>query len=657
MLAFDTETALIRPGRAAPELACVSFATWSNQDQTQAGHGKNGIMHWQDPELLPWLEKQFTEQDIIIGHNVAFDCAVLAAQFPSLLPLIFKAYDESRITDTLLRQQLIDIADGSFRGWLSSDGTWHKPKYGLADLARRFKLEALDKDTWRLQYGQLRDLPLVGWPVGAKEYAILDAVTTLQVYQCQTSVSDEFEQARDFFALQLASVWGLKTSKEGVDALKQETQLEIDLLEQRLIKTGLVRKDGTRDTKAAQRMIKAAWLRQGLEGIACTCDKASMPEKRGKHCLNCNLPLAPIFRTKAGAFALDEDACESCEDTILEEYTAFSSLNKVLTTDCEMLAQGVELPIHTRFKMVETTRVASSKPNVMNITRSRPGKLGIRECFIPRDGWCFLDADFPGLELRTLAETCYTWLGCSKLGDALNEGLDPHTVVGAQIAGISYEEGLRLYEALDEKFIDDRGAGKVGNFGLPGGLGADTFVDYAFKAYGVRLSLDRAKEVKQSWQESWPEMMSYHKLIKSMKDPETGFYMIEHVGSGIVRACSAFTKAANSPFQSLGASCAKRGLYYLTKAAYTDRKSPLFGARPVNFVHDQVIAEVPFEQWGPDRTDAAAKEFARLFAAGAQSFLRYVKISCKPVLMMNWSKKAKQVHDEQGRLIPWCGQH
>lgn len=646
MLAFDTETALIRPGRAAPELACVSFS---------ADNGQDDIMHWQDPDLLPWLEEIFDTEDCIIGHNVAFDTAVLAAQFPSLLPHIFKAYDESRITDTLLRQQLLDIADGSFRGWLSSDGTWHKPKYGLADLARRYHLQDLDKDTWRLQYGQLREIPLDQWPVGARQYSILDAVTTLQVHQLQTAVPDEFEQARDFFALQLASVWGLKTSKEGVDALRRETQGEIDIVQQRLIGIGLVRKDGTRDTKAAQRLIKTAWLRQGLEGKACTCDKATMPPPKSKlkNCQSCNLPLAPIFRTKAGSFALDEDACESCDDPKLEDYTAYTSLIKVRDTDCEMLAQGVELPIHTRFKMVETTRVASSKPNVMNITRSRPGKLGVRECFVPRDGWCFLDADFPGLELRTLAETCYTWLGHSNLGDALNDGLDPHTVVGAQIAGISYEEGIRRYDALDETFVDDRGAGKVGNFGLPGGLGVDTFVDYAFKAYGVRLTLDRAKEVKESWQQAWPEMVPYHKLIKSKKDYETGYYIIEHVGSGIVRACSAFTKAANSPFQSLGASCAKRGMYYVTKTAYSDTKSPLFGARPVNFVHDQVIAEVPYLQWGPDRTDAAAKEFARLFAAGAQSYLKFVKISCKPVLMMNWSKKAKQVHDEKGRLIPW----
>ena len=39
-----------------------------------------------------------------------------------------------------------------------------------------------------------------------------------------------------------------------------------------------------------------------------------------------------------------------------------------------------------------------------------------------------------------------SWVGFSKLAEALNRGLDPHLAMAAQILGISYEEAAK---ALD----------------------------------------------------------------------------------------------------------------------------------------------------------------------------------------------------------------
>lgn len=628
LIAIDTETALFRPGMMAPELACV---TWATDEGT-------GIFHWKDPELLPWLKFVFTNNPVV-GHNTAYDTAVLCANFPSLTRTIFKAYNERRITDTLLREQLLRIAEGTHRGEVAPDGVWRKPTFDLGSVARRYGMPEMDKDVWRRQYGQLRDKPLAEWPTGAIEYAILDAKVTLDIYrrQGEAAIPDEYDEAIAFFALQLASIWGLRTSKQGVLALKQQTAKALDEVRELLIRESLVREDGTRNIKAAQERIAKAWL---------TIGEDEPP------------------RTKKGAYQLDADACTDCEDPVMEAYSDYTTLGKVLNTDCELLMQGVHMPIHTGYKMVETTRTASRAQkapngtfggNVQNIRRLP----GVRECFIPRPDHVFVEVDYPTLELRTLAEVQYAWFGESLVGDALRAGIDPHMIMGCAIYNEKYGTNLTRAQFEELYKTDDnakacRQLAKVANYGLPGGLGWESFIAFAWTGSDktIKLNEQEARDLIRIWKKQWADMPRYFARVKSLKDPETKLYMVEHIYSGIVRGCSSFTKAANSPFQSLGASCAKKGLWYVTEACYLDKGSPLFGARPVNMVHDSVIVEMPLK-WGIDRLNVAAHLQAKLFDMGAQFYLKKVPIKSEPIMMFQWSKMAKPVHDDKGRLVPW----
>lgn len=621
MLALDTETALFRPGRMAPELACVSWAK----------EGASGLFHWQDPELLPWLEDAFLGE--IVGQNIAYDTCVLSAQFPSLTPIIFKAYNESRITDTMLREQLADIANGRFRGYHDKQGVWRRPRYNLESLARKYSCAVLDKDTWRKQYGQLRDLPLVEWPTGAKEYAELDAITTLQIYERQEEMPDEREQARAYFALQLASVWGIRTHEDGVRRLKEQTIESINELRDRLLEEGLVRADGTRNLKRASERIEAAWKAIGEEEPPRTDPSAKFPD---------------------GQLRLDAESCLDCEDPVMRMYGEFTTLNKVLGTDVVMLEKGTVQPIHTRFGLVETTRTSSSSGgtdfggNIQNIRRLP----GIRECFVPRKGWVFVEVDYPTLEMRTFAEVCYEWLGFSDIGEAFKNDYDTHLIMAGVMLHISYEEAVRRYEAGDVEVKAARQLCKIANYGFMGGLGAESFIDFSYTGSDkqIRLTIEDARNVKAVWTETWPEVKPYFALINSFKGTD-GKYRVEHVHTGIKRACSSFCKAANSPFQSMGASCAKRGLWNVTNACYNNPDSVLYGGRLVNFIHDSVIVEFPLA-WGPGRMSAAAMEMALLFDAGAKKYLTRVPIKSHPIMMNYWSKDAKPKY-ENGLLIPW----
>jgi len=623
----------------APELVCVSFASPGEEP---------GVVHADDPRTLP-LVTSWLESDVLVGHHVAFDCAVLCAKWPALLPLVFKAYDEDRVTCTKIRQQLLDIAGGEFRGYLrkfekevkvcevhedcdpeacgdavvciKKAARWMPHNYDLDAITYRATGRHLDKDTWRLRYGEFLHTPLAEWPEGARTYPLEDARATLDVFLKQEEhvqyIPDQFRQARAAWALHLTSVWGLRTHGPGVDKLEQETLAALAGIEGDLNAAGLVRDNGSRNVKAARALM------------------VQVCEKLGK----------PVRLTAKGQVSLDSDACEASEYDLLEDYAELTSLKNVLAKDIPVLRAGTVFPVHTSFGMAASGRSTSSKPNVQN-----PRRLpGIRECFTPREGKVYAMGDFSGLELHTLAQCCVMLFGQSHLAEVLNGGLDPHTAFAADILGISYEEAVRRNEVGDEKVDNARQTAKVANFGFPGGLGAESLCVFARKSYGVFLTEGRAKELKQQWLDRWPEMRLFFKYVAERVDEDTGLALIKQLFSDRWRGGCHYTAGCNTLFQGLGADAAKRAHYLIIRACYSETASVLYGSRPVNQVHDETILETDD---GPRAHDVAV-ELGRLMQVGADEFLPNVPSRVKPLLARCWSKKAKPIFKD-GRLIPWA---
>jgi len=658
-------------------------------------HKKREILvHWKDcKEVI--REIIFDPGYVLIGHNIAYDLAVTAAQYPELIPAIFEMYEQGRVRDTMIRQKLLDIAQGIFRGFMAppskedlkqgrKKGKWVALNYSLDDCYYRYTKKRLDKDTWRLEYERLRDLPLSEWPEGAKEYPLKDTDATWVVYWNQEEqaqwwdsevakyftrienpnvLGDESAQCRAAFWIQLMRVWGIRTRRSRVKKLRDEAnQLHDDTLkflqEQKLcpkcyklledgtcerhgkvsriervrckdksgrtylklVKTepvSLVRANGVRDTETAK--ARMAYVMGGEE--------------------NCR-------RTKKNQIQLDQDACVASNDPLLKAYSELTQIKSVVTKDIPALMRGILMPIHSNFNsLIATGRTSSSKPNIQNIRRLP----GIRECFIPRKGMVFLDADYDGLELRTLAQACIKIVGWSKLAEVLNSGKDPHLMVAAEILDISYEEAVARQneDAVDEA----RQTGKVANFGFPGGLGVEALILFAKKTYNVQLTEDRAKRLKRQWIAAFPEMELYFQHINALcaEDPVDGLALVQQLFSGRLRGGIKYTVACNSYFQGLGADATKNAGWLLAKACYVDKKSPLYGCRIVNYIHDQFLIEAPEE-----RAHEACMEMVRLMLEGAKPFLPDVPPTIsKPIVARCWSKKAKPVKDKNGRLIPW----
>lgn len=610
VIAIDTETGLITDTCKAPPMVCLSYA------YLEAGEVVTGLVHWPDaPELLlRWLH----DPDVLlVGQNIAYDFGVVCAEFPSLTQAVWEAYRQGGVDDTKLREQLLDIADG----------TKDKRKYSLEALAKKYLSLDLDKDTWRLRYIEFRDVPVQDWPVSAQDYPKKDAEATLRVYLEQDKrkacLDDSVRQTRAAWWIHLMAAWGIRTDVERVARMGKETQAEYDRLEALLKSEGLVRpRSGSRNTKAAQgRML----------------DLASAKGKEAK-------------LTATGNVSLDKEACAEAHDEVLSAYAELSAIKTVLTKDVPVLRAG---QIHSRFEpLLSTGRTSSSSPNIQNLRR----KGGARECFVPREGFVFVDADYSVIELRTFAQVCKWAVGSSRLADRINAGFDPHLDLGAQLLGIAYDEAEKRLAADDAEVQEARQRAKPANFGYPGGMGAKTFAAWTKQAYNIVLTDDQALELRNRWFANWPEAGAYFAWINSRtahrwtysKADDGDVVQVKSFVSNRYRGGCFYTEACNSYFQGLAADIGKAAGFAIAQACY-DRtaKSVLYGSRIVNFIHDEFIVEVP-ENVAHD----CALEVGRLMVKSAEPFIPDVPAKCEPVLCRRWSKKAKAVW-QNGKLVPW----
>jgi hypothetical protein len=361
---------------------------------------------------------------ILVGHNLAYDMAVLGESYPELLPPIFQAYEEDRATCTMLRQMLLDIASGTYRRKHVGKGIFREQRYDLESLAQRCAGMRIQKDAWRLSYGEFLHTPLAQWEERAHEvqmraldtltekrrlysecraakvraddksmkalaaeiqgledlvsgpanrcteYPLEDARATLAIYLAQEKhsawLADQFRQARAYFALQLESAWGLKTAHDAVDIYRSEVSCDFEEVEQILSEAGIVREDGSRDMKAAKRRMIWACREEGIR-----IPRTDGHAEEGK-CKKLDGTRVPDGSDECEEHVcMDGDACDVSEDEVMQAYGLFSKLRKIQANDLEALSKGEVHPIHSRFGLAETGRTTSSKPNIQNWVRAR----------------------------------------------------------------------------------------------------------------------------------------------------------------------------------------------------------------------------------------------------------------------------------------------
>jgi len=629
-IGIDTETFLIDRAELAPKMVCYQWCdkVW----------GAN-LVHAKDAESL--IRQHLEGDEYLLGANVAYDMGVIYVNYPHLQDLVWAKYARNEIVDVFIAERLIDIAKGTY-----AVNDKIKGHYSLGKIAARYALQKDADDPWRLRYGELYDVPVEQWPESAKQYATHDVEVLEPIFQKQLRhvnwLGDLENQTRYAWCLQLMSCWGVHTDPVKVERLRVEVEALIATARDALLARGLLgpksKKDPTlkRNTRAAQQIawdeckrleIEPSWTKAGLK---------LEPDKREvKH------------------VCLDAEACEAIGLEILDHYSTYVTQNTIKFR-VEDLSKGYYLPLQARFDVLKETGRTSSKKTTGSTEgtqlQNMPVKLNLRECFVPRDGYCFLGGDYSSAELHTMAQACLNLFGFSKMAEALNAGRDVHVQFAARILGIDYDEAKARYDAGDAEVKacrDDEA--KRCNFGLGGGMGWQRLQGTIWQYGRKRISDERAKRLVQLWKMEWPEMALFFKYVNDRLGGREKI-VTKAWSADRYRGRVGYCDGCNELFQIPAADGIKRALWNVSHAAYNEPESPLYGYRPWNIVHDELLGEQRI-----NGLHEAALEFKRLMEEGINYYCKDVPTEVEPVAMMFWSKKAKPVFNVKGKLVPWNG--
>lgn len=661
VLALDSEWEWGKPRGEVQPVACVS---WAKLDDTA------GLWHW--TEAKPHVARAL-ECNLIVGHSIHTDLAAWWRTWPEFVSLIWEALAQGRVIDIRLAQKLADIADGRHEA-IPYVGTG---PYTLQSICHRHGVGDLDKDTWRDKYGELRYIPMHAWPEGARRYPIEDARGTIRSFvkirdkHGISAMGDVVRQTRHNFACHLLQVVGIGTDPALVEVIRDKTWKEVyEIIAPRLTRNNLLRFENkgskrtpewghTKNTKVVQELMR----------LTCPPELKRMTKTGLKKRKNGEeVPIDDYI-------SCDAEACEDSGNDLLGLYAEFQHLCTFLNVHVQHLATG---EIHSRFESLrETGRIACGEPyNLTNlpqgqnpydlIAKGKAPELGVRECFIPRSRitsleWMgisaaarkrvYIDVDYPGLELHTISQMCLDMYGRSKMAEPLLTGRNLHTMFGAYLINIPYEEGVKRKKAQEGHFVRMYDVAKRCNFGLGGGMGAARFRAQCKTVANLLITLDEAKAFIAAWRQFWPEMEIHFRHCKSLtgsfgnpKRAKMKMLRVDRWRGGLI-----YTEACNTMFQALGSDCAKDSLFDVSRACYDPAmRSVLLGSVPVDFVHDDILTETE-----EDGAHECGLEQARLMNEAANRFLVDVPIKAEPGLSRRFSKFAKTIYDKNDRLVAW----
>lgn len=646
-LFFDYETFPFRPGLTVPRAVCLGFA-WDDDvvKLTTMDDGAEQIR-----------QALYAQDALLVGHNVFFDLLVWARQTGDLAA-VFGATAQGRVRCTQIRYKLLRLAkDGKLMSAAQA---------ALDSVAREYRLPGASRladlkrggDSWRKRYNELARTPIHLWPSDAVDYPIADVENTRAIYHEQTRmaregfwvdgvklpyvpehddtlVHDEERHSRADLALKLMGAWGVRVDAGRLRVIERETRRALEQAATDCVRDGLmdaVPGGHKKNTKAIKAIVSEALARRAeAEGI--------------------DLEVLQLrYQTPGGDVSTNKATLEAVDDPRLGRLLLYRKLEKLLTTYLEPFAAGTRNALCVGYDVLkETGRTSSFAPNIQNLPRSG----GLRECLEPRPGYVFVISDLDSIELRAWATVCEQLFGHSTMADSYRAtpDFDPHAAVAAQILGVSQAEGLRLKAAKDPAFSDARQLSKPVNFGLPGGMGAESFVSFA-KGYGVPITLDKSKWLKDQWKATWAEAAKYLKWVgDQIKDQGGDKATIKQIGSGRLRAGCMYTQAANSLFQGLTADGCKLVLWRLAVECYLDVESPLFGSRPIAFIHDEFVLESP-----EDKASGAADRLALVMQEEMEKVIS-VPVRTTPCVSRRWAKKAESTRGPDGRWTVWAPAH
>jgi hypothetical protein len=646
--------------------------------------------------VLKFMECLQMDGTIIAIHNAKFDLLVLLKECPRLLPYIIYGLKSGRIVCTSIAQAMMNatlptLCRKKTTSLLDSVTDYLQPDH-LARLTKikkdgekaikeskkggKSKEASLFGDeptNIRTGYGALIDIPHSQWKKEEIDYAKEDALLVKGLFYSQMRKTNALHSQKNIHFLEdlcrqtyADFVLGYASTHTGMMIDESFLTIEDQILQQReeelvkqLVEMELmVRAKNGKATRKVDRLVEI------FEYVYATL----------------NTPRKDRLLTDTKAIATHEEATESLifmmeksdidfkeileKLYVLDEY---KTVSKLRSTYLENFKKAIDTADHRlRFRFngygAGTGRTTSSEPNLQNLPRS--GR--VRQCLKAKEGHIFGLCDYSNAEMRTLSQIHLDEGRKSLLAERYQQDphFDPHLFVSASFCGVTYEQALEYYADKSHPLYKDlkekRNLAKVLNFGLAGGLGSEAFISYA-KGYGFKGDkLLKRKDVDKSikaWKEVYPEMKQYFEarsasipkkdelLSKTAKWHEGTFEACyPYPRSGRYRYCDGYTNGCNAPFQGMASDGAKNALILVFEECLFDDTSALFGSRIVNFIHDEIIIEIPVDDIDENhytiKGKAAVDRLSELMKLGMEIMTPDIQAVCETTLSYRWDKEA-----------------
>ena len=346
-----------------------------------------------------------------------------------------------------------------------------------------------------------------------------------------------------------------------------------------------VRVDEERLKKYADTLLeKIAKLEESITKKAGESFNINSPKQLGEILFE-KLKLSGGKKTKTG-YSTAADVLEKLapEHEIIRDILEYRQLTKLNSTYATGLAGYIREDgrIHGTFNqtITATGRISSTDPNLQNIpVRTEMGSK-IRDIFVPKEGYIFVDADYSQIELRVLASLS----GDEKLIESYHSAADIHAATASQV----------FHVPLEEVTPELRRNAKAVNFGVVYGISAFglsedlsisrkealDYINNYFKIYGgVKTFLD--KQVADAKEKGYVKTMFGR--IRPIPEIKSSNFMTRSFGDRV---------AMNSPIQGSAADIMKISMLKVDEAL---EKSG-FDARIVLQIHDELLVEVKEEE-------------------------------------------------------------
>ncbi len=290
-------------------------------------------------------------------------------------------------------------------------------------------------------------------------------------------------------------------------------------------------------------------------------------------------------KTKTG-YSTAADVLEKLapEYPIVSEILEYRQLTKLKSTYADGLATFIREDgrIHGTFNqtITATGRISSTEPNLQNIpVRMELGRQ-IRKVFIPKEGYCFVDADYSQIELRLLAHMS----GDETLIEAYRSDKDIHRITASQVFNIPFEE-VTEQERRNAKAVNFGIVYGISSFGLSQDLSisvkeAANYMEHYFKTYPrIKTYLDNLVEAAKD--------QGYAKTMYARRRPmpelSSGNFMQRAFGERV---------AMNAPIQGSAADIMKLAMI----GVYRRLKKEGCASKLLVQVHDELLIETKMDE-------------------------------------------------------------